>query len=94
MPSTGEGFGIVYLEAAATGLPVIAGNRDGSVDALADGEIGLLVDPDRLEDNASALIATLSQPRRAIGTPDRFSTRNFAARVDALLRDFAALRRT
>ena len=36
MPSTGEGFGIVFLEAAASGLPVIGGNRDGSVDALAE----------------------------------------------------------
>ena len=45
MPSTGEGFGIAFLEAAASGLPVIGGNRDGSVDALADGTIGTLVDP-------------------------------------------------
>jgi glycosyltransferase involved in cell wall biosynthesis len=45
MPSTGEGFGIVFLEAAATGLPIVGGNRDGSVDALAEGRIGRLVDP-------------------------------------------------
>ncbi len=45
MPSTGEGFGIVYLEAMACGLPVIAGNQDGSVDALKNGELGVLVDP-------------------------------------------------
>ena len=49
MPSTGEGFGIVFLEASATGLPVIAGNRDGSVDALAEGRIGTLVDPDDVD---------------------------------------------
>lgn len=45
MPSTGEGFGIVFLEAMACGTPVLAGNRDGSVDALAGGRLGLLVDP-------------------------------------------------
>ena len=46
MPSQKEGFGIVFLEALACGVPVIAGNRDGSADALLDGRLGLLVDPD------------------------------------------------
>lgn len=45
LPSCGEGFGIVFLEALACGTPVLAGNRDGSVDALAGGQLGLLVDP-------------------------------------------------
>lgn len=45
MPSVKEGFGIVFIEAMYYGLPVIAGNRDGSVDALKNGELGLLVDP-------------------------------------------------
>lgn len=45
MPSRGEGFGIVFIEAMACGLQVIAGNRDGSVDALKHGELGTLVDP-------------------------------------------------
>jgi phosphatidylinositol alpha-1,6-mannosyltransferase len=41
----GEGFGIVYLEAAAYGKPIVAGNVAGALDAVADGESGLLVDP-------------------------------------------------
>jgi phosphatidyl-myo-inositol dimannoside synthase len=46
MPSKKEGFGIVFIEAMYYGLPVIAGNKDGSADALANGKLGLLVDPD------------------------------------------------
>ncbi len=45
MPSMKEGFGIVFIEAMYYGLPVIAGNIDGSVDALCNGDLGLLVDP-------------------------------------------------
>jgi phosphatidyl-myo-inositol dimannoside synthase len=50
MPSTGEGFGIVFLEAMSCGTPVVAGNRDGSVDALADGKLGLLIDPESIDE--------------------------------------------
>lgn len=46
MPSKGEGFGIVFLEALACGKPVIAGNIDGSKDAILNGELGVLVNPD------------------------------------------------
>ncbi len=45
LPSTGEGFGIVLIEALACGLQVIAGNKDGSVDALLNGSLGTLIDP-------------------------------------------------
>ena len=46
LPSKKEGFGIVFIEALASGLRVIAGNKDGSVDALQNGALGVLVDPD------------------------------------------------
>src|SRR5262245_54412118 len=59
MPSQGEGFGIVYLEALACGKPVLAGNKDGSRDALADGELGLLVDPDDTAKIAAEIIRVL-----------------------------------
>jgi glycosyltransferase involved in cell wall biosynthesis len=61
MPSKGEGFGIVFLEALACGRPVIAGNRDGSRDALLDGELGFLVDPDSPEAVAAALMDVLDE---------------------------------
>ncbi len=41
---TGEGFGIVYIEAAACGLPVVALDQGGAREAVAHGETGLLVD--------------------------------------------------
>jgi phosphatidylinositol alpha-1,6-mannosyltransferase len=88
MPSTGEGFGIVYLEAAASGLPVIAGNADGSVDALADGRIGRLVDPLAVEEIEAAVIDALQDhhpaPKAAEGAR-RFAFPHFAAQVDMLV---------
>jgi len=59
MPSKGEGFGIVYLEALACGKPVLAGNCDGAIDALCNGELGILVNPDDLDAIALNLIAIL-----------------------------------
>ncbi len=48
MPSKREGFGIVYLEALACGKAVLGGNLDGAVDALCQGEMGALINPDNL----------------------------------------------
>ncbi len=59
MPSQGEGFGIVYLEALACGKPVIGGNQDGAIDALCHGELGALVDPNDKDEIAQTLIAIL-----------------------------------
>jgi len=56
MPSKKEGFGIVFLEALACGKPVIAGDKDGSVDAVLNGKLGTLVNPDNLEEIAKSII--------------------------------------
>lgn len=59
MPSKGEGFGIVYLEALACGKPTLGGNQDGAIDALCHGELGVLVNPDNLEEITETLIKIL-----------------------------------
>ncbi len=59
MPSKGEGFGIVYLEALACGKPTLGGNEDGAIDALCDGELGALVKPDDIDAIAQTLIQIL-----------------------------------
>lgn len=59
MPSKGEGFGIVYLEALACGKPTIGGDRDGAIDALCQGKLGALVNPDSMEEIATTIIQIL-----------------------------------
>jgi phosphatidylinositol alpha-1,6-mannosyltransferase len=60
-----EGLGIVYLEASATGLPVVGGDSGGAPDAILDGETGYVV-PGRSEDALSQrLIELLADPARA-----------------------------
>src|SRR5262249_40394260 len=86
MPSTGEGFGIVYLEAAASGLPVIASNCDGSVDALAEGCMGRLVNPKSSTDLFDAICSALEGRWSARpGDVARFSFENFSRHVDRLV---------
>jgi phosphatidyl-myo-inositol dimannoside synthase len=61
-----EGLGIVYLEASATGLPVIAGDSGGAPDAVLEGETGLVVPGDSIEATAAAVIELLQDPERAV----------------------------
>jgi len=72
MPSTGEGFGIVYLEAMACGKPTLAGNQDGAVDALCGGELGALVDPENIEEIAQTIVQLLqgTYPNALIYQPE------------------------
>ncbi len=69
MPSKKEGFGIVFIEAMYYGLPVIAGNRDGSTDALCQGRLGLLVNPDDLDEIIAAVEKVIAAPEQY--QPDR-----------------------
>lgn len=88
----GEGFGIVYLEAAAYGKPVVAGNVGGAVDAVADGESGLLVDPTDPLAVAEAITSLLLDPElaRRLGKAGQARARDRAwptivKRVEAVL---------
>ena len=91
-----EGFGIVFLEAAACGVPQVAGDSGGAAEAVVDGETGLVVHrPDDPGDVATALGRLLSDDnlRRRMGEQarrravDEFDYDLLAARLDAALRD-------
>ncbi len=69
MPSRKEGFGIVFIEAMYYGLPVIAGNIDGSPDALLQGELGQLVNPENVKEIANAIANVIEN--KTSYTPDR-----------------------
>ncbi|MEM7324315.1 MAG: glycosyltransferase family 4 protein [Actinomycetota bacterium] len=65
-----EGFGIVFLEAAAAGIPQIAGRSGGAHEAVADGQTGLVIDdPTDVDAAASAIVSLLEDPvrRKAMG---------------------------
>ncbi len=68
MPSRKEGFGIVFIEAAACGCKVIGGNQDGTVDALLDGKLGTLVHPTEKEAIYEAIITNLKKERSAVSS--------------------------
>jgi glycosyltransferase involved in cell wall biosynthesis len=62
MPSRGEGFGLVFLEAMGYYLPCIAGNGDASREIVRDGINGLTVDPSDPEAVAAAVLRLFADP--------------------------------
>ncbi|WP_308170187.1 glycosyltransferase family 4 protein [Acrocarpospora catenulata] len=66
-----EGLGIVYLEASASGLPVVAGSSGGAPDAVRHGETGLIVDGTAPQRIAGALVELLTDPARARAMGER-----------------------
>lgn len=68
LPSKKEGFGIVFAEAMAFGLPVICGNADGSLDAVKNDRMGTAIDPDNPEALQQAIAQKLGQ---ALNTEER-----------------------
>lgn len=73
-----EGFGIVFLEAAACGVPAIAGRSGGSHEAVVDGVTGVVLDHPR---SATALARALAG---LLADPERRSTMGAAARARAV----------
>jgi glycosyltransferase involved in cell wall biosynthesis len=62
LPSKNEGFGIVFIEALACGLPVICGNADGSTDAIRNGELGTAIDVNDLYELEKTIAGYLKVP--------------------------------
>ncbi|MBD2245409.1 glycosyltransferase family 4 protein [Nostoc sp. FACHB-888] len=81
MPSKGEGFGFVFLEAMACGIPVVASKVDGSREAVRNGLLGILVNPDDLEEVKAGILEALKRPKGVIPRGlDYFSYENFERR--------------
>ena len=66
-----EGLGIVYLEASACALPVLAGDSGGAPDAVAPGLTGLVVNGRDTDEVAAGLIKLLETDRKAMGQAGR-----------------------
>jgi phosphatidylinositol alpha-1,6-mannosyltransferase len=89
-----EGFGISLTEASASGLPVLGGKSGGVEDAVREGETGLLVDPESVDDAAAAIRRLLGDPGLAgrLGAGGRLAAETYFnwSRVTADLRRLAA----
>ena len=94
MPGRGEGFGIVYLEAMACGVPVVASRLDGSREAVRSGELGIVVDPDDRKELRAGIIAALAQPKRIPPGIAYFSSSNFQLRLQVIVNDVVAKEHT
>jgi phosphatidylinositol alpha-1,6-mannosyltransferase len=89
----GEGFGLVFLEAGAAGLPVVAGRAGGALDAVDDLRTGFLVNPEDTETIAARVVELLEDPElaRRLGDAARarvangFSFERFAERLHAMV---------
>ena len=88
MPSTQEGFGIVYLEAAACGLRVVGGAGGGSADAVPDERIGVLVDPSDRDALAAAIVDQLGRGRADPAAVEPYRRKHFGAMARRLLTRF------
>jgi len=81
MPSKGEGFGFVFLEAMACGIPVVASKVDGSCEAVRNGLLGIIVNPDDPEEVKAGIIEALKRPKGVIPQGlEYFSYENFERR--------------
>jgi glycosyltransferase involved in cell wall biosynthesis len=85
MPGRGEGFGFVFLEAMACGVPVVASTLDGSREAVRFGMLGQMVNPDDRTALSGAIIKALNSEKKIPEGLDYFSFANFQSRLQALV---------
>jgi asparagine synthase (glutamine-hydrolysing) len=85
MPGRGEGFGIVYLEAMACGVPVVGSTLDGSREALLDGKLGQLVNPNDPTSVMSGITEALAHEKNAALDLRNFSPSHFQGDVHRIL---------
>lgn len=90
MPGSGEGFGIVYLEALACGVNVVGSCLDASEEALLGGELGAVVDPRDPECLQQGIFAALDAPPPNRALLETYGWDAFAARVAAAAADWSA----
>ncbi|MGZ8407565.1 MAG: glycosyltransferase [Caulobacteraceae bacterium] len=83
-----EGFGLVFLEANACGLPVVAGAAGGTIEAVADGETGLVVDGYSAAEIAQAILKLLHDPDLSRRLAEIGWTRSQAAGWEHTARNF------
>lgn len=81
LPGRGEGFGIVYLEAMACGVPAVGSQLDGSREALRDGLLGELVDPADPASVKQGILRALAKPKEIPPGLSYFAWPAFAQRV-------------
>jgi glycogen synthase len=98
IPSRAEAFGLVALEAAAMGRPVVASHVGGLPEVIESGKTGVLVEPDQPGVLAQAVIQLLSDPSRlrAMGDAARSRARivfPWKACVDSYLNHYSSLQR-
>jgi len=86
MPGRGEGFGFVFLEALACGVPAVGSQVDGSREALRDGMLGELVDPTNPESIKQGILKALAKPKAIPEGLGYFAWPAFAERVAAAMR--------
>ncbi len=86
-----EGFGLVFLEASAAGMPVIAGRAGGAPEAVLDGETGIVVDGDDLADITRAMRQLATDPARRTAMGARGRTHARANSWCGKARHFAAV---
>jgi phosphatidylinositol alpha-1,6-mannosyltransferase len=85
MPSTGEGFGFVILEALACGIPVVASTADGTREAVQGGALGALVDPNDPQALKAAILDCLQRPKSIPIGLAYFGIDNFTERLNEAL---------